>query len=336
MHSVKFKLVLIGRLLVTAALIASTSLASGQSTAPTLLPSTAMSPAPPIIDARERLFKDDAERMTVPVTIGAGRPLSFLIDTGAERSGVSTDVARDYQLSAAGERTVIWFAGRHRVPTVNLPHLRYARTVASNLEALLFSRAVIGADGFLGIDALANQRIDFDFIKLRMQVRRAPKNRMRNTNEAVVVRASNHPGRLIFSNAEVDRIKADLLLDTGSSLTIGNHLLLRQLRAKRRLGPTVPVMMLTITGEVIKADYGVLREVVVGDVLIRSLPIAFATAEPFDHLGLTNRPALLLGMDALRVFAAVTVDFRSREVRFQPRERAGSTAETRLRTQRGW
>lgn len=332
MHSVNVLLAFVGRSLLAAALIAAGSPVAGQSSAFPNPPALAAPAAPPgpLIDTRVRLFEDDAQRMTVPVTIGAGRTLSFLIDTGAERSGVSSEVARDFQLRSVGTRTVVGFAGRQRVPTVNVPGLRYASTARPDLEALLFSRAVIGADGFLGIDALAGQRIDFDFVKQRMQVRRAPKSGMWASPEAIVVRASKRPGQLIFSNAEVDRVKADILLDTGSSLTIGNAVLLERLRRKRRLGPTIPVLMLTITGDVIKADYGILREVKVGNVLIRSLPIAFATAEPFAQLGLSDRPALLLGMDALRAFDAVTIDFRSREVRFKPRDHAKTNADVRL------
>ena len=51
------------------------------------------------------------------------------------------------------------------------------------------------------------------------------------------------------------------------------------------------------------------------------LPIAFADVAPFRKFGLTKEPALMLGMDALRLFRHVDVDFANREVRFSlPRD----------------
>ena len=46
------------------------------------------------------------------------------------------------------------------------------------------------------------------------------------------------------------------------------------------------------------------------------MPVAFADVAPFERFGLTKRPALLLGMDALRIFRRVDIDFPNRQVRF--------------------
>jgi hypothetical protein len=44
--------------------------------------------------------------------------------------------------------------------------------------------------------------------------------------------------------------------------------------------------------------------------------VAFADVHPFRKLGLTDRPALLLGMDAMQAFDQVSIDFANRRVRF--------------------
>ncbi|MFX7858493.1 hypothetical protein ABTK38_22630, partial [Acinetobacter baumannii] len=54
-----------------------------------------------------------------------------------------------------------------------------------------------------------------------------------------------------------------------------------------------------------------------GTMTINNLPIAFADAAPFRRLGLESRPALMLGMDAMKLFRRVDIDFANREVRFQ-------------------
>ena len=47
------------------------------------------------------------------------------------------------------------------------------------------------------------------------------------------------------------------------------------------------------------------------------VPVAFADAVPFKRFGLDDKPALLLGMDALKLFRRVSIDFANREIRFQ-------------------
>ena len=259
------------------------------------------------------------ERMTLPVSINSGPTLSFLIDTGAEVSGVTPEVARRYGFAQAGSRTVVGIAGREQVATVRMSGLQFSRSRGADTDALLFSRAAMGADGYLGIDSLADQRIEFDFANQRMQLRRSSRFPMRSSERAVVVRAKAENGRLIFSSAQVNKTVVTVMLDTGSTVTVGNAELMRQLAAKGRLGETVPIEVLSVTGKMVSANYAILREVLIGDVLIRRLPVAFATVEPFHHLGWDDRPALLLGMDALRAFAKVTVDFPNRAVKFTAR-----------------
>lgn len=273
------------------------------------------------------------ERMTLPVSIDSGPPLSFLIDTGAEISGVTPEVARTYGFAQTGSRTVIGIAGRQEVPTVRVSGLRFAQSDRADMEALLFSRQAMGADGYLGIDSLADQRIEFDFVNHRMQLRRSSRMAMRPSERSVVVRTKEENGRLIFSTARVNRTNAIVILDTGSTVTVGNAELMRQLAARGRLGETVRIEILSVTGKMVSADYAILREVMIGDVLIRRLPVAFATVEPFRHLGWEDRPALLLGMDALRAFAKVTVDFRNRAVKFVSRNYDNEAA---IRIGAGW
>jgi hypothetical protein len=51
------------------------------------------------------------------------------------------------------------------------------------------------------------------------------------------------------------------------------------------------------------------------------MPVAFAEVPPFKKFGLDKKPALLLGMDAMRSFRRVEIDFPNRQVRFlMPRQ----------------
>ena len=63
------------------------------------------------------------------------------------------------------------------------------------------------------------------------------------------------------------------------------------------------------------AGYTQVPQVKIGSVMFENLPVAFSASAPFKQFGLEDRPAILLGMDALRLFRRVHIDFANREVR---------------------
>ena len=67
---------------------------------------------------------------------------------------------------------------------------------------------------------------------------------------------------------------------------------------------------------VFQAQFAQIDRIQIGGVDMNNIPVAFADAEPFKRFGLANKPALLLGMDALRLFQRVSVDFANKQVRF--------------------
>ncbi|MEO5972189.1 MAG: hypothetical protein ABIP91_02350, partial [Sphingomicrobium sp.] len=48
---------------------------------------------------------------------------------------------------------------------------------------------------------------------------------------------------------------------------------------------------------------------------LENLAIVFADAHTFRKLGLDKRPALLLGMNAMRAFDKVSIDFANKKLR---------------------
>lgn len=268
-----------------------------------------------------RFQVDPADRMTVPIRFDQGGAHQFLIDTGAEQSAVSTELARSMNLASRGNRRVYSFAGEQRVPIVRIPAMFINRQVHRQVDALTFKRGAMGADGLLGVDSLADQQVTFDFKRRTLAISSAPHVSQRAADGEVLVRAKLKTGRLVMSRASANRVPIEVILDTGTSISIGNDALRRALERRRRIGPLKRIAMLAITGEIIEVDYGLLRDVVIDrGVVIQRMPIAFAVAQPFDRLGLGEKPAMLLGMDVLRSFGEVTVDFRNRKVRFRARD----------------
>jgi hypothetical protein len=99
-------------------------------------------------------------------------------------------------------------------------------------------------------------------------------------------------------------------------VTVGNTALRDRLARRGKLGRIRPIQLLSVTGGTVDAGYTIAHEIMVGDAGVRNLPVAFADVDPFRQLDLTDRPALLLGMDALHLFERVSFDFANRRVRF--------------------
>jgi hypothetical protein len=57
----------------------------------------------------------------------------------------------------------------------------------------------------------------------------------------------------------------------------------------------------------------------IGGISFTRFGLAFADLHTFDVWGLSDKPALLVGMDLLRLFSQVSIDFSLREVTFQTR-----------------
>ena len=267
-----------------------------------------------------------SDRMTVEISIG-GRPYRFIVDTGSERTVVSRQLAEQQRLAAGLPVTVHSITEVSLIRTAVVPALRVGRRTVSNIHAPVLEEVSLGADGLLGVDSLASQRVELDFLSNVMTI--APsrhRERLRTDGDTIVVTARSRFGRLILVDAAFDGQRVWVILDTGSEVSIGNEALRRRLAARRRLGPTAPLEVVSVTGGRRVIDYGVARRLRIGTAEIVNLPVGFADVAPFRKLGLTERPAILLGMDALQLFEHVTLDFATREVRLRMGRSTGRPA----------
>jgi hypothetical protein len=87
-----------------------------------------------------------------------------------------------------------------------------------------------------------------------------------------------------------------------------------------------------VTGEKLVGEYTIDRELTVGGITLKKLPIVFADSHAFKRLGLDDKPALLLGMNALRSFDRVSIDFYRKKLKVVlPEEGALQTRMVALR-----
>ncbi len=258
---------------------------------------------------------DRTERMTVPISIGGRGPYRFIVDTGSERTVVSRELARQLQLTPGSPVAVHSMTEVSRVPTAVVPALRVGRRTVSDIQAPLLPQQALGADGLPGVDSLASQRVELDFRRNEMIVAPSRARRERWEGDTIVVTARSRFGHLILVDASFEGERVWVIVDTGAQVSVANNALRRRLERRQRLGPTTPVQLLSVTGGSITIDYGVARRVRIGGAEIVNLPVGFADVAPFRKLELIERPAILLGMNALQLFERVSLDFGTREVR---------------------
>ena len=262
-------------------------------------------------------IRDLSARMTVPVMIDNGGPYHFVVDTAAERTVLSRELATRLSLGAGAQVTVLSIAGLSRADTamVSKLGLTQSRSRMADFDAPLMEEANLGASGLLGIDSLRTKRVVMDFRKMRMSIADASMPPKAETDEIVVV-AKRRLGQLILVDAQADGQKISVIIDTGSAVTIGNPALRARLQQRKKLGTVTPIMITSVTGERTIADYTSIDRARIGGVTIRTMPVAFTDAQIFHRLGLSDRPAMLLGMDVLRGFDKVSIDFANKNVRF--------------------
>ena len=274
-------------------------------------------------------YSDAGSRMTVPVTIGSpdgtSGPFAFIVDTGAERTVISRELAAMLKLARGRDVRVTAMSGTASVQTAVIPRISTGVMGGARIEAPMLIERNLGAPGLLGIDTLRDHAVVIDFDRQVMSI--APSARRRRSERAgpdeIVVHARDLLGQLVVTDASYRGTRVRVILDTGSVVSMGNPAF-RKLAARAR-SVMRPISLLGVTGVVLNADYTTIDQVKVGDLAFGDLPVAFADAAPFARFGLVERPAMLLGMDALRLFRRVRIDFPNREVRLLlPRDAAAA------------
>lgn len=253
-------------------------------------------------------------RMTVPVTIQNQGPFRFMIDTGAEATVLSRDLADALQLHDRDSAVLVGMASRVPIETVGVEDFTLGSRSFYIQSAPLVDEAHLGtADGILGLDSLQNQRVLLDFEEETMTVADADAPGG-NRGFEIVVKARERLGRLIIMRAFLDGVRTAVIVDTGAQSSIGNPALLDRLR--RRTRGAGKSELTDVNGNKLTGSVRIAENLKMGRVGLNSFPVLFADCPPFHELGLADEPALILGMSELRLFRRVAIDFQTQRIHF--------------------
>lgn len=304
-----------------------------------LFPAVAVAQETPALDPEDpptvvRTTTDDSNRMTIPIRIGEQGPYPFVVDTGSQRTVISRELAERLALQAREQVRVASMTGVSNVDTVLVPNISFGATAMRDIEAPIFLEENLGGPGLLGLDGLRRKRLVVDFRKHSMAITPSGRRAAKEDGDAIIVEARPREGQLIIVNAQAEKQRVNIILDTGSSYTIGNMALMRKLARKHPEGFGLPATLTSVTGEKISGQWGIINKIEIAGVALTNVVALFSDAHPFKELDLEEKPALMLGMNVLRVFDRVAIDFGRHRIDFLLPDQ-GDAATTRLAALKG-
>jgi predicted aspartyl protease len=275
--------------------------------------------------------KEVADRLTVPVHINGNGPYHFVVDTGADRSVLATEVAVELGLNHGPKVVLNGVVQTMIAETVSIRHLEFGSIVSGNFSVPTVPRSLLDADGYLGLDFLDGHRVTFDFKGGFLQVSDSrPKLSADWTRPSEArIHVFGSSGHLRSLDCRVDGVSTTAFVDSGAAVSAANGPLLAALAHRN---PTFGVIgdmdLIDITGGQIQGKVAMVKQIQLPGLAFDDCPLVIANFQVFKAWGLTRSPALLIGMNVLRQFSRVSIDYRLKELRF---DLAYSSAENAFR-----
>lgn len=275
-------------------------------------------PAP--ADDAPRLLNNLLTRMSLYASVDGHRRRTFVVDTGAGRSVISAELARELALPPGPPVLVHGITAAEMAPTVQVARLDVGGRRFSDLVCPVFPRALLAADGLIGLDVLSRFRLSFDLA--RNSIRMAPSGSdvlapSTTFSDPTRLRREGRParrarfGQLILLSASAGGVPTEMFVDSGAQYSIGNTALLNAVGRDTTRGERIEVY--GVTGQVLTARAATAPDLVIANQRLGDTPLLFADLHAFEALEMTERPALLIGADLLFRFRRVMLDFgRSR------------------------
>jgi predicted aspartyl protease len=263
---------------------------------------------------------DAASRLRVDAHINGHGPYHFVVDTGADHTVLASEVAVELGLSL-GEKVMLKGVVRAVLTeTVSIRTMTFGSITKRHLMVPTLPRSLLDADGYLGLDFLDGHRVTFDFRNHLLRISE-PRGRFSanwvHENEARI-RVSGSSGHLQSLDCMVDGVRATAFIDSGAEVTAANGPLLATLaRRNPDFRDAGSIRLIDITGGEILGHVTVVNRIRLTEELIfTDCPLVIADFLVFDVWGLRQRPALLIGMNLLRQFDRVSIDYGLQELRF--------------------
>lgn len=269
---------------------------------------------------------DRAGRIHASVTINGAGPYRFILDTGANTSALAPHVAEELKLQGAGDTQiqVHGVTGSALLQAVRVESLKAGEVQLPPMNLPVLPGPVLGgADGILGINGLQATRIEVDFERDRVSI--VPSTGRRPQQGVLVVPARLRKGGLLLVKGKVGKVPVQVIVDTGAEHTLGNMALRTALLERARYDDEIDVTVLGATTDVSAGTHFRAPKITIGAADLVDLPVTFGELHVFEIWGLTETPALVIGMDLLGMLRQFVVDYKRREFHLKPHNMPGVT-----------
>jgi Aspartyl protease len=258
---------------------------------------------------------DKIGRIWAPVTVNGQGPYRLVLATGASSTALTPHLAEALGVRADPADTVMLrgSTGSVAVPVVPVETLEFGDFLIEPGRLAVIPDALGGADGVLGMDALASKRINIDFRHDRVTIMRSKNQRA--GSGFVTIPVSKLHGLLVV-DAFMGGVPVKAIIDTGGQVTLGN-LALRLALAERRGNGVQEGKLDQVFGSTLDMQVGTRLEtpaLALGTLLVRSPAMTFADFEIFKYWKMTEEPAMLIGMDVLGLLDTLIIDYRREEL----------------------
>lgn len=262
-------------------------------------------------------LRDRIGRIWAPVYIDGKGPFRLVLDTGANRSVITYTTAHRLGKVAEASKAVQLHGvtGTARVPTIAVESLEIGDLWLEGRKMPVVQDVFGGAEGALGTEGLADKRIFIDFKNDAISILRSKRESPPPGYRRIPVELRN--GRLLMFEIMLGGVRTMAMLDTGAQTTIGNNSLREALARRARKQQETEVIGVTL--DVATAHAISVPPVDIGGIKITGMQVTFGDLYIFEAWKLTNRPAMLIGMDVIGVFDSIIIDYRLKELHLKAR-----------------
>jgi predicted aspartyl protease len=290
-----------------------------ESRAPEPLPVELIEPEP---DYATPTTFDRVVRVVAPIMVNGKGPFRFVLDTGANRSAIAERTLKLLALAPDAMSTVNvhGITGQAIMPSAVIGEMRAGELVFRNQRLPVLPDSVFAnVDGILGIDCLQQARIEVDFERDRVTIRKSSGRRAAAGH--MVVAAKLQHGGLLLVDGRVGKVPVKAILDTGAERSLGNEALREALAAGRRNAPASTIdSVIGATPQIVEGTSFVAPTIDLGGARLKNLTVTFGDLHVFGVWSLLDEPALLIGMDLLGTLGHFSVDYPRREFYLKLRE----------------
>jgi len=301
------------------ALLASLSMGLG----PVSVPDTGIPSTTPDLLFASPTRLDHVGRIVVPVMIDGKGPFRFIVDTGASSSTISPQAALALGLDPAVQSTMVvnGITGTQEVPSIGITRLVAGDLVIQDIRLpVIWAPLMAGADGILGVAGFRKEIVYVDFQRNRVVISRSMPASDRVGYEKVPAKVLGDG--LMAVDGRINGIPVRAIIDTGSERSLGNTALQAALENQKHGEKTKTTDVYGATTDIVAGEVQKVPTITLGPVNIADVTVVFGDFHIFDVWGMTDRPAVIIGMDVLGTATSLGIDFKRAEVYFGAVERS--------------